>query len=144
MEHLPPQSFLIGQPAGDFLELLVLDQAAHQLTPGIFTRLVTRLGAWFLRKQCSRFDVNQGRGHNQKIAGKREIEFLHDLKILEILPGNQGDRDIVNIDFVLADEVQQKVERTTEGLKLHLIYGFNLFHDTTLLFPSFVRRGEGR
>ena len=39
----------------------------------------------------------------------------------EILLGDERDRDVVDVHLVLANEVQQQIERTLEGVELDVI-----------------------
>src|SRR4029077_3753855 len=56
--------------------------------------------------------------HHQVLAGEVEIELLEELQVAEILVGDRRDRDVVDVDLALLDQVQQQVERTFEDLEL--------------------------
>ena len=68
-------------------------------------------------------------GHVEEIGRDVDIEPLHVVQVLEILAGDFGDGDVVNIDLLPADEVEQQVEWTFVPFELNLIgeRGRNLF-----------------
>ena len=41
--------------------------------------------------------------------------------VAEVLLGDEGDRDVVDVQLVLANQVQEQVERPLEGIELDLI-----------------------
>src|SRR6476660_3906863 len=53
-------------------------------------------------------------GHDQVVARDIEIELLHQSNRIEILLRDERDRDVVDVQFVLLDEVQKQIERTLE------------------------------
>ncbi len=59
--------------------------------------------------------------HHQKLPSHREIQRLHDREIFQVLPGDQGNRDIVNIDLLFSNQVKQEVHGPGKGFKLDLI-----------------------
>ena len=97
------------------LVLLVLEQAAHQRLARIllgFGVLLRRVGT---RQQRARLDVNQRRRHHQELPGHVEVQLLHQIDVAEVLLGDERDRDVVDVHLVLANEVQQEIERTLEA-----------------------------
>ena len=57
--------------------------------------------------------------HSELItSGDVEIELLHQRDRFEVLRGDQRDRNVVDVELVLLDEMQQKIERTFDGLRL--------------------------
>src|SRR5512134_522977 len=116
-EHVPPQDRPVGEPGRGLLEFLVLDQApgelgAHDLR--VFLRLQLRVGA---RQQRLRLHVDQGRGHHKELARDVEIERLQRFEVREVLLRDPRDRDVVDVELVLADQVQQEVERPLEDFQ---------------------------
>ena len=65
--------------------------------------------------------MDQRRGHHQELPGHVEIELLHHLDVQQVLLGNQRDGDVVDVDLVLANEVQQQVERSLEPHQLDAV-----------------------
>jgi hypothetical protein len=93
--------------------VLVLEQAAHQIGP----RVVLVLAA-AAREEHLRLDTHQDRGHLEELAGALELEPLGAADRDEELLGDLGDRDVEDVDVLLADQVQQQVERAVEALQV--------------------------
>ena len=70
------------------------------------------------RKQRARLDVNQRRGHHQELPGHVEVHLFHQLDVAEILLGDERDRDVVDVDLALANQMQEEIERTLEKSSL--------------------------
>ena len=58
--------------------------------------------------------MNEQRGHVDVVGGDIEIELLHRVEVRVVLLGDEGDGDVVDIDFVLLDEMQQEIERSVK------------------------------
>jgi hypothetical protein len=110
------QRFALVQQLRRGLELLVLEQAAHQrlarILLGIFLR---RVGA---RQQHPRLDVDQRRRHHQELPRDVQVHLLHQVDVFDVLRRDQGDRNVVDAQLVPLDQVQQQVERALEGGQL--------------------------
>ena len=78
-------------------------------------------------KQGNRLDIHKARSHLNELACNVHVAFLHLPDIVDILLHKFKNRNVVNIQFVLADEVKQKVKRAFKHLKLII----NLFHFLT-------------
>ena len=65
--------------------------------------------------------MDQRRRHHQELTGDVEIQVLHQLDVVEVLLGDQRDRDVVDVHLVLANEVQEQIERPLEGVELDLV-----------------------
>jgi hypothetical protein len=103
------------QQAGGRLEFLVLEQPADQRVARVFLRFAFHAGGGFRpRQQHLRLDVDQSSRHDEEVAGDVEIELLHQRDGLEILRRDQRDRDVVDVQLVLPDEMQQQIERPLE------------------------------
>jgi hypothetical protein len=105
------------QHAGGGLELLMLEQPSHQ---GI-TRIL-----WFAfdarrrfrpRQQHLRLDVNQSGCHHEEFPRDIEVQLLHQLNGIEVLLGDQRNRNVVDVDFAPLDEMKQEVQRAVEILE---------------------------
>ena len=57
-------------------------------------------------------DVHELGGHDDEVAGDLQIEFLHEMKVLQELLRDAGDRDIVDVELVPFDEEQEEIERS--------------------------------
>ena len=69
-----------------------------------------------LRQQQPRFQIGEPRRHHQIVGGKLEPQLARLLDEDEILLGQRQDRDLGEIDLLLAGERQQQVERALEAL----------------------------
>ena len=65
--------------------------------------------------------MDQRRGHHQELTCHVEVEVLHQRDVAEVLLGDERDRDVVDVQLVLANQVQEQVERPLEGIELDLI-----------------------
>ena len=100
------------------LELLVLEQPPHQRVARILFLALDAGGRLGARQQHLRLDVDERRGHHQEFARDVEVQLLHQLDRVEVLLRDERDRDVVDVDLVLPDEVQQQVERPLEVVEL--------------------------
>ncbi len=67
----------------------------------VFRRI--RIGKRIGGQQHLRFDVNQRGGHVNKIGGDVDIELFELVKVIEILFGDLGDRNVVDVHLLLAN-----------------------------------------
>ena len=107
----------VKQPGGRFVPL-VLEQPPHQDVARILLVAVdagSRLGP---RQQHSGLDVNQRGRHHQEVAGDVEIQLLQQVNRIEILLRDEHDRDVVDVQLVLPDQVQEQIERAVEVVEL--------------------------
>jgi len=97
----------------------VFEEPSHERVTGIFFGFVglCRVRTW---QQRPTLDVNKGRGHYEELAGDVEIELLHQTQVFEVLLRDECDRDVVDVDLVLLDEVHEQIEGPLEGLQLNL------------------------
>ena len=93
----------------------VFDQSAHQLRTRVFRLLAFgHLARW---QQHARLDLDQHRRH-QKIFGRQFQVAPADLvHVHQVLPRHAGHRNIQDIEVLLADQVQQQIQRAFEGLQ---------------------------
>src|SRR5512134_3582414 len=105
-EDVPPQHRPLAQARRRLLEPLVLDEApgellAHDL--GVVLLLLVPVA----RQERLRLDVDEGGGHHQELARDLEVQRLHEVKVGEVLLGDLRDRDVVDVELLVADQVQQ-------------------------------------
>ena len=62
--------------------------------------------------------MQQPRCHPQVFAGNVEIELLHRVEVCVILIADAEDRNVVDRDLVLANQVQQQIEWTGKDRQL--------------------------
>jgi len=74
-------------------------------------------------------------GRVAELAGDVEVELLHQRDRVQILRGDQGDRDVVDVELVLPDQVQQQIQRPfevrqldREGVGRRLEFGMRFGH----------------
>ena len=83
---------------GGALEALVFLQAAHQL--GARIGFIAGGGALRPRQQHPRFDLREGRGHQQVLARQFELQYLHQLDVAHVLAGDLRNRNIEDIEIL--------------------------------------------
>ena len=100
------------------LHLLVFQQAAHQFgtrVAGFFA--VQRLARW---QQHARLDLYQHRRHQQILCRQFQVAAAHLVHIRQVLARECGHRDVKDVEVLLADQIQQQVQRPLKGLQNHL------------------------
>src|SRR6267154_1637402 len=109
----------IVQLRGGFLELFVFDQLPDQFPARIvlFRFLLGRL--LIDRKQAAALDVKKVGRHDDEFAGHIDIQFLESLQVLEVLPGDALDRDVVDVELITLDQIKQEIEWALENLELN-------------------------
>ena len=60
--------------------------------------------------------MDEQRGHVDELAGGVDVGLLEVVGVVEELAGDAGDGDVVDVDVLLADEVEQEVERAVVDL----------------------------
>src|SRR5215471_3468728 len=96
-------------------ELLMLQQAVDQFGPRIILLLCAchRIA----RQEHLRFDMYQHGGHVDELGRNVHVEFANLLDIREILRGDLRNRDVVDIDVLLADEIEQQIQRSLVDIR---------------------------
>ena len=115
-EDVPPQHRPLAQARRRLLEPLVLDQAPGQLLAhdlGVFLFLLVPVA----RQQRLGLDVDQGGSHHQEIARDLEVQRLHQVEVGQVLLGDLRDRDVVDVELLVADQVEQDVEGALEDVE---------------------------
>ena len=94
---------------------LVFQKPSDELISGIlfFSLLVFLSG-----KEHTALDVQQRRSHDQKLTGHIHVVAVHLSDIFQILIRDRHDRNVINIYFILLDQVHEKVHRPLKDLKL--------------------------
>ncbi len=101
------------------LEFFVLDQAVDQIGARVF--LFFGPGERIGRQQHFRFDVDERRGHVDEIGRDVHVQLLELVEIFEILARDLGDRDVVDVDFLLLDQIEQEVERAVVRVEMNFV-----------------------
>ena len=55
--------------------------------------------------------MDQGGRHVDELGAQVDIHFARFFQVLQVLGGDGGDGDILDVDLLLADQVQQQVQR---------------------------------
>src|SRR5271170_3031626 len=88
----------------------MLQQPVHQFGSRIFQLLGLRCR--IARQQHLRLDVNQHGGHVDKIGRHIHVQLANLFHVGEILLGDAGNRNIVDVNILLANQIKQQVQRT--------------------------------
>ena len=113
------QRIQIGQLRRRQFRFLVFENRVAQRKPWIlFCLRVTR-------QEHPAFEQHQLACHVEKFRSHihSRVEIVRDIR--HILVAEQGDRNIIDIDFVLDDQRQQKIERTLKLIELVIDRGFH-------------------
>ena len=73
------------------------------------------LVALFGRQEQPRFQVSEPRRHDEVVGGELDPQPARRLDEGEVLLGERQDRDLCEIDLLVARKLEQKVERTFEA-----------------------------
>src|SRR5512147_78214 len=130
--NIPPHAFLSIQLARRLFERLVFKQTPDQFFARI-RPLELILRGFIHRKQHLGLDLEQRCSPDEKLAGDGQVQIFHRLDVLEILPGDEVNGNVVDVDLVLLDEVQEKIERPLKVLDSNLIGQFGLFGTVKLV-----------
>ena len=95
----------------------MFEQAVHEFGARVFLLVGGRgrIG----RKEHARLDVDQRCRHEDEFAGDVDVHLLEQVEIVEVLLGDLGNGNVVDIDLLLADEVEQQVERSLVDRDFH-------------------------
>ena len=88
-------------------EALVLQQTVDQLHARIVKRPAR---VRITRQQHLRLDVDQGRGHVEELGADVDIHLASLIEIRQVLRGDGGDWDVLDVDLLFADQVQQQIQ----------------------------------
>ena len=102
--------FLVEKLRGVF-EFFVLDEALDEF----FARIGGLLfggGERVGREKHFRFDVDERGGHVDEFGGDVDVLDFELVEVVEVLRGDFGDLDVVDVHFLLFDEIEQEVEGT--------------------------------
>ncbi len=130
----PPGLLLQGacHQGGHLLKRLILEQPGKEEVPGFEQRdvfIVLDLAGW---QEPGCFEVQEGGGDDQELAGFIQGPLLAVLlelpDVFDELISDRGDGHFGNIQLVLGDQAEQEVERTREVGQTHLKAGFGLGH----------------
>ena len=61
-------------------------------------------------EQHARLDFHEGGGHDEELAGEVDVEAADDLDVFEVLVGDLGDGDVLDVHLGLFDEEEEELE----------------------------------
>ena len=105
------------QQAGGGLEFLMVEQPADERVARILFALVGLCGIG-PRQQHAALDVNQRGRHHQELAREIQIELLHQPEVVEVLLGDERDRNVVHVHLILPNQMNEQIEGAFERLQL--------------------------
>ena len=100
------------------LHLFVLEQATHEFRArilGLFPGVGLAHG-----QQHARLDFDEHGRHQQVFAGKLKIAGADLIDVRKILPGHLSHRNVEDVEVLFANQVEQQIQRSLEGLKKDL------------------------
>src|SRR6201996_1505274 len=100
---------LLVEHLGGGFEALVLEEALDEFAARVFGVTEVELGGVAWEKHAG-LDVDEQRGGVDELAGGVDVGLLQVARVLEELGGDARHRDVVDVDVLLADEVEQEVE----------------------------------
>lgn len=66
--------------------------------------------------------MDQKGGDKQKFGLPLQVDFVFFLQIIQIFSGNNGDRDVMNVDLFFAYEKQEQIQRSLKSLQVDLVF----------------------
>ena len=132
--HRVLESMLVEPFGGDAVALVgqeLLDQFVARVRgletfPDILGAFLAVDGLRWL--EGATLDLDEGRGDDQELAGKLDVDLVDLLEVLEVLTGDLHDRDVVDVDLRPSDQEEQEVEGTLEVGQTDLVVILKRFH----------------
>src|SRR5919198_1556260 len=116
-EHVAIENVVSPERLRGLLVLLVLEEAAHQLGPRIaclLRQIGLGQGLLLTWEEQPALDVRERGGHHQELARDVQVQLAHPLQVLEVLLGDQRDRNVEDVDPLLPDQMEQEIQRAFE------------------------------
>jgi hypothetical protein len=108
----------LGQSRSGQLHLLVFQQSAHQF--GAWVLGFLPFSDLFGRQQHARLDLDEHGGHQEIFGSQFQVAAADFVHVAEVLAGDPRHRNVEDVEVLLADEIQQQIQRTFESLQEHL------------------------
>ena len=111
------------QLVGGVLKFFVLHQFADEFPARILTFLLL-LGLHLLLhgQQLLALDVHERAGHHEEFAGDLNVEFAHEIDVLNKFARNLGEVHLVDVHFLLLHQVKQEIHRPLKHLEFDFIF----------------------
>ena len=112
-------ALVLAKLLAELAVLRVGDQAAAQPLLDLFGRLALLVDELLRnrRQERLRFQEEQRRGDHEILGGDLDVARLHRAHVREILLGDARQRHGRDVELLLFDQIQQKVERPVEGVE---------------------------
>jgi len=112
-EGVSPEERPPAQALGGISIALVFEEPADELCPRVWLLFGLALLGFGRRvgKHHPRLDIGEGGSHLEVLARHVEVEGLHEVEVVQVLRGHEGDGDIQDIELVRPDDVEQEIER---------------------------------
>ena len=110
-----------SEKTGGILEFFILDELADQLPAGIV--LFHIFFRWLVHtwQECAAFEIHQIGRHHNELGCQINIEELKGIDVIEVLARDALNRDGVDVQLVLFDQVKEKIEGTFKDLQPHFV-----------------------
>ena len=102
---------LLVQELRGVLEFFVFDQTLDQFRARVTFRAFL-CGERVGRQKHFRLDVDQSRGHINKVRRHVDVQLFQLVEIFEVLRGDQRNLNVVDIHFLLLDQIKKQVQRS--------------------------------
>ena len=112
-KDIPVEHISLIKGESGLFDILIFKELFNKVSPGVFLFLFSLFGN---RKQHPGFDMQEGRCHKQKLPCHIKVKGLHDLDVIQILPGYISNRDVIDIYLGFLYQMKEEVERTFKGL----------------------------
>src|SRR5690606_42157640 len=102
-----------------------LEELVDEFPAGVEGVVVAAFGDGGLAagEEHAAFDLHEGGGHDEELAGDVEVELLERVEHVDVLAGDRFDGDVVDIQLVLFDEKEEEVEQALKDRQLDAIIG---------------------
>gem|GEM_PF-5644531 len=108
------------QGAGDVLELAVAHQAFEEALGGLVGVEVLELLLDILLEEEARLHLEERRDQHHELRGRVEIEIAAVRQLQDVLGDDARDAHLPNIDLVLEDEGDEKIEGPVEDVEVEV------------------------
>ncbi len=99
----------------------MLDQRITHFACRHFLVLFRNIFGFFMRQQTCRFDFQQRRSNEEKVARHIQVDVAHTLHFRQILVGDFRKRDRPDAHFLTANQIQKQIERALEAFYANTI-----------------------
>lgn len=110
-----------AEVVGGIFKFFVFDELADQFPAWVIVIGIFFGGLFLAGQQGAALEVHQVRCHDDELGSEVNIEHAEGFDIIQVLAGDAGDRDALNIKLVFFDQIEEQIEGTLEDFQLHFI-----------------------